>query len=67
MQTSPLFPLPRLAVLIAATIMVLAGLALGGAWNGYGPFEQGSVSLVLLQGFVGLTALLGLTFAVMVA
>jgi integral membrane sensor domain MASE1 len=53
----------------ATATVLLSGIALWGTLRGYGPFarETPHESLLLLQGFVGFTALLAMAFAAPVA
>jgi len=53
----------------ATATVLLSGIALWGTLRGFGPFarETPHESLLLLQGFVGFTALLAMAFAALVA
>ena len=53
----------------ATTSVVLASMALWGTLHGFGPFarEDPNESLILLQAFMGLSAVLALAFAALVA
>jgi len=53
----------------ATATLVLAGIAIWGTLNGFGPFarENANESLLLLQGFMGVTAVMTLSFAAVVA
>ncbi len=54
---------------VTSATMVIAGLALWGTHEGYGPFATGSLneSLLLLQAFVAVITLVGLSVAAIVA
>lgn len=54
---------------LTAAVIVLAGVALWGTSLGYGPFVHGSpnVSLLLLQAFVGASALTGLILCAVIS